>query len=219
MKKFVIIVAGGSGKRMNSSVPKQFLLLNDQPVLFHTISIFKKTFPEIELILVLPKNQFLYWKKLCVEFDFKEKVILTEGGNERFYSVQNGLKKIKGEGIVAIHDGVRPLVSEQLILNLFLMAQKKGNAVPYLPVKETLRKLIQNNSTGVDRNQYILIQTPQCFKSSLIKKAYLQKYSPEFTDDASVVEKLGLKINLIMGDYQNIKITTEEDFKWAEKIS
>lgn len=213
---------------MNASIPKQFLVVNRLPLIFHTITAFHRAIPEINIILVLPENQIRYFKKLCSEYNFSactevsadrnEKTIIAKGGKERFHSVKNGLVKINENGIVAVHDGVRPFVSEKLIARCFSTAEKKGNAIPATAVRETLRKINKNNSETSDRNQFVLIQTPQCFQVNILKKAYLQKYNPKFTDDASVVENLGIKINLVVGDEQNIKITTPYDFEIAETM-
>lgn len=216
MKKFVIIVAGGSGTRMNNKTPKQFLLIAGKPVLFHTLSTFYTYCNDIRIILVLPQSQIERWKKLCKEFEFIIPHSIVEGGNTRFDSVKNGLKPIKEKGIIAIHDGVRPLVSIKTITNTFDAAEKHRAAIPVISVNESLREISGNTNRSADRNNYRIVQTPQCFKSEIIQKAYQQNYMESFTDDATVVEKTGEKIFLVEGNIENIKITTAFDLSFAE---
>jgi len=218
MKNFVIIVAGGLGKRMKSDLPKQFLKIGNKPVLMHTISVFKRFDNQIVIILALQEKYFEYWKNLCKEYNFNINHLLVEGGKERFYSVKNALQIVNSAGLVAIHDGVRPLVSENTIKNCFKTARQKGNAIPVIPVNETIRQKINNESKIVDRSKFIIVQTPQVFNSEIILRAYNQSYNPEFTDDASVIEAYGEKINLVEGNQENIKITTQADIKIAEFI-
>ena len=218
MKQFVIIVAGGSGSRMKSEIPKQFMLLKNIPVLMHTI---KKNFDfnsAISIIVVLPESQIDYWKKLCVDYKFTIHHTCIAGGKTRFHSVKNGLNIIAENGLVAVHDGVRPLVSNQTIQNVFSVAEQKGNAIPCLPLNDSIRIVEGENSSAVLRSKYRLIQTPQCFSSSLIKKAFEQTYNDSFTDCASVVEAMGEKINLVEGNPENIKITTPSDLLIAESL-
>jgi 2-C-methyl-D-erythritol 4-phosphate cytidylyltransferase len=216
MKKFVIIVAGGSGSRMKSDLPKQFLELGGKPVLMHTIQVFFDFDPECELILVLPAAQQEVWAELCLKNAFSLPHQVVFGGETRFHSVQNGLKLIQGEGIVFIHDGVRPMVSQETLGRCCEMAIKDGNAIPVLLVTESLRKLEGTQNVSVNRSLYFSVQTPQTFRSEVILKAYLQVYNPEFTDDASLVEKAGFAINLVEGNRENIKITTPTDLIIAE---
>jgi 2-C-methyl-D-erythritol 4-phosphate cytidylyltransferase len=215
MKKIALIVAGGIGERMNSAIPKQFLLLNNMPVVMHTL---KKFSYFEEIILVLPSTQFDYWHSLCNTYNFTLKHTLVAGGKTRFHSVKNGLGKVDGESIVAIHDGVRPLVSTTLINSLISKAKDGMGIIPIVPVKDSIRKVDGENSTHVDRKNLYNVQTPQCFFSSDIKKAYAQKFPNHFTDDASVFESNGGKITAILGENRNIKITTEEDFRILEFI-
>jgi 2-C-methyl-D-erythritol 4-phosphate cytidylyltransferase len=216
MKKFALIVAGGIGSRMNTSIPKQFLLLWEKPVLLHTINRFAAYDSTIEIILVLPYSQFEYWKELCIQHDFQIPYRLVAGGSERFESVRNGLSEISEEGLVAIHDGVRPLVSHETIDRCFKMAEEKGNALPVMPVVESVRLVEGNSNFPVDREKYVTIQTPQVFRVSEIRKAYELGFNPSFTDDATVLEKLGIQINLVEGNRENIKITTPFDLSIAE---
>jgi len=218
MKKFAIIVAGGSGNRMGSDIPKQFLELSGKPVLMHTMQSFCDFDPACELILVIPEQHWEYWAGLCLKHTFSLRHRVAVGGNTRFHSVQNGLKCIKGEGIVFIHDGVRPLVSKETLLRCFETAQISGNAIPVLPVTESLRKTEGNHSISVDRSIYFNMQTPQTFRSEQILKAYQCDYDPAFTDDASVAEKAGYTIQMVEGNPENIKITTPTDLIFAEAL-
>jgi 2-C-methyl-D-erythritol 4-phosphate cytidylyltransferase len=218
MKKYIIIVAGGSGKRMQSDLPKQFLSIHGKPVLMHTIEKFFNYDASIHFVLALPQNQIETWKQLCTSHQFNITHTIVQGGNERFHSVLNALAEIKEKCLVAVHDGVRPLVNLETITNCFVMAEKKGNAIPVIPISESLRVVDENANKPVDRNKYKLVQTPQVFLSDLLLKAYQQKYTPEFTDDASVVEKMGITINLVEGNKENIKITTPVDLQIAEAL-
>jgi len=211
MKLYVIIVAGGSGKRMGAEIPKQFLELAGRPVLMHTIERFKSYSDAIEIITVLPENQLRHWLELQKKYSFNVLQTLVKGGSNRFLSVRNGLKFVSVPGLVAIHDGVRPFVSKDTIMRCFETAEKLGNAVPSISPTESLRILTESGSLPVNRVNVKQIQTPQVFNTEVIKKAYLQEYRPEFTDDATVVETMGEKINLIEGNRENIKITNPED--------
>ena len=211
MQLYVVIVAGGSGKRMGAEIPKQFLELVGKPVLMHTIERFKAFNEAIEIITVLPENQLRYWYELQKKYSFTVPQTLVKGGSTRFYSVRNGLKFVNVPGLVAIHDGVRPFVSVDTIKRCFETAEKLGNAIPVISLSDSIRMLTDQGSVPVDRRQMRLIQTPQVFSSALIKKAYKQNYRPEFTDDATVLEINGGKINLVEGNRENIKITNPED--------
>jgi 2-C-methyl-D-erythritol 4-phosphate cytidylyltransferase len=211
MELYVVIVAGGSGKRMGAEIPKQFLELAGRPVLMHTIERFKSFSNAIEIITVLPENQLRYWIDLQEKYSFSVPHTLVKGGSHRFFSVRNGLKFVNVPGLVAIHDGVRPFVSIDTIKRCFETAEKLGNAIPSISPTESLRILTDEGSIPVNRLHVKQIQTPQVFNAGLIKKAYLQEYSPEFSDDATVLEKTGEKINLIDGNRENIKITNPED--------
>ena len=216
--EFAIIVAGGEGTRMQSDIPKQFLELNGVPVLMHTINVFYSYSSDITIILVLPKSEFDYWNTLCHEYQFDVPIILQEGGETRFHSVRNGLEKINKNGLVAIHDAVRPLVNERIIHESFKLAETSGSAIASVNLIESLRKVKENSSCSVDRTKYKMIQTPQTFKVDIIKEAYEQPYKTIFTDDASVAENFGIKISLFDGDHRNIKITTKEDLIMAESL-
>lgn len=225
MKKIAILVAGGTGQRMKSAIPKQFLLLQGKPVLFHTMKQFKLADQQIELIVVLPKNQFDFWAKLCQtypEINIETPHRLVEGGDTRFHSSQQGIQAISSEEncLVAIHDGVRPLVDPNQIQHAFDFAEANGNAILAVPTKDSIRKwdAEKNRFVQIPREEVQLIQTPQIFSVKDLKKAFQQTYQPTFTDDASVVESLGTKINLVPGSYTNIKITSPEDLVFAEQF-
>ena len=189
---YVIIVAGGSGKRMDADIPKQFLLLNDKPILMHTCETFYGFSHSLSLIVVLPEEHIVTWKALCATHSFKIPHQIVAGGAERFYSVKNALETISDkEGLVAIHDGVRPLVSHKTIQTAFDTATLHGNAIPVIPVIESVREINGTENHIIDRNKLQLIQTPQVFKCALICQAYRQDFSETFTDDASVLEKMG----------------------------
>ena len=212
MQKVALIVAGGKGERMNADIPKQFLLLNGTPILMHTLKQFSH-FEEI--VLVLPHSQFDYWQELCNTYNFTQKHTLVAGGTTRFYSVKNGLEKIDENSVIAIHDGVRPLISTKLIDSLITKTKNGVGVIPIVPVKDSIRKVEGENSVHLDRSNLFKVQTPQCFLSTDIKEAYTQEFSDTFTDDASVFEANGGKITTLLGEEKNLKITTKEDLKIA----
>lgn len=218
MEKFALIVAGGTGSRMGADVPKQFLPLAGKPVLMRTMERFMRYGPDVRLVVVLPANQFALWAELCREHRFELKHQLVEGGASRFQSVKNGLAMLPAEGLVFIHDGVRPLVSLQTLKNCEEMALLAGNALPVIPVVESVRLLDGNTSRHADRDRFRLVQTPQTFQLGLIKQAYCQPENSTFTDDASVCEAMGTEINLVAGNLENIKITHPFDLKMAEYL-
>jgi len=211
MDLYVVIVAGGSGKRMGADIPKQFLKLAGRPVLMHTIERFKSFNDAIEIITVLPENQLRYWVDLQKKHSFDVPHTLVKGGLHRFISVKNGLKFVNTPSLVAIHDGVRPFVTVDTIKRCFETAEKLGNAIPAVSPSDSLRMLTDKGSMPLNRIHVKQIQTPQVFNAELIKKAYLQEYITEFTDDATVLEKTGEKINMVDGNRENIKITNPED--------
>jgi 2-C-methyl-D-erythritol 4-phosphate cytidylyltransferase len=218
MKKtrIAIIVAGGKGERMNSDIPKQFIEIQGKPVLMHTIEVFHRFDDTMQLILVLPEVQIGFWKELCKKHNFTLIHQIVSGGKTRFNSVKNGLGFIETPSLVAIHDGVRPLVSIETISSCFEAAEKFDAVVPVFDLVESIRQITENGSQTVDRNAYKLVQTPQVFDAELLKKAYEQDFSDIFTDDASVVEATGTKVHLVEGNRENIKITTEFDLKIAK---
>lgn len=219
MKKYAIIVAGGSGQRMQSAVPKQFLLLQGKPVLYHTISAFYQADSQTEIIVVLPNEQFDYWRNSILNLPAIPHR-LVKGGSSRFHSSQNAIQSIEEDGIVAIHDGVRPLIDPELISLSFQEAKMKGNAVLAVASKDSVRFFSTKNQQfeHLNRDAIRLIQTPQIFRLKDLKMAFQQEYSIDFTDDARVVESTGIKINLVDGSYKNIKITTPEDLAIAEVL-
>lgn len=223
MHRYVIIVAGGKGLRMGGEVPKQFLPVGGRPVLMRTLDAFHTCDPQVRLVLVLPASQQDYWKQLCREYAFDLPYTLTEGGETRFHSVKSGLAAIPAdeeEALVAVHDGVRPFVSAEVIARCYEKAAETEAVVPVTDVVETVRHLTDEGaSVTVDRNAYKLVQTPQAFSLKLLRRAYAQPYVPAFTDDASVVEALGHPVTLVQGNRENIKITTPFDLIVAEALT
>jgi 2-C-methyl-D-erythritol 4-phosphate cytidylyltransferase len=218
MNLFVVIVAGGSGKRMGADTPKQFLELAGKPVLMHTIEKFKKYNDTIEIITVLPENQLRFWNELQKKYSFDIPHTLVRGGAKRFISVRHGLEFVNEPGLVAIHDGVRPLVSPDTIKRCFDAAEKYGNAIPVINPADSLRLETDNGNAPINRMNIKQVQTPQVFDIDLIKKAYKQDWDPSFTDDATVLEKAGEKIHMVEGNRENIKITNPEDLSIAETL-
>ena len=214
--KYALIVAGGKGLRMGTDLPKQFLPIGGKPVLMRTLEAFYRYSSEIQLILVLPHSQQDYWRELCAKYDFTLPHRVADGGETRFHSVKNGLAVIQGDGLVAVHDGVRPFVSQDVIARCYELAETGKAVVPVVGVVETVRQINENGSVTVDRERYKLVQTPQTFDVGLLKKAYEQSYTSAFTDDASVVEALGVSVCLTEGNRENVKITTPFDLKLAE---
>lgn len=222
MERFAILVAGGQGLRMGGDVPKQFLPLGGRPVLMHTIDRFREVFPDMHIIVVLPQGQHDYWHDLCRRHHLEGGFLTAPGGDTRFHSVLNGLNAIPAdvsEGLVGVHDGVRPFVSRDTLRRCYDEAARSGTAVPVVPVVETLRHVSPDGeSMTVPRGDYRLVQTPQVFSLALLRQAYRQPYAPQFTDDASVVEALGERITLVEGNRENIKLTTPADLLLAKGI-
>lgn len=217
-KFYAIIVAGGSGSRMQSVIPKQFLLLNGKPVIMHTINAFYESVNQLAIIVVLHADYHQYWQQLCEEHNFKTPHYLISGGETRFHSVKNGLALIEDDAVVAIHDAVRPLVSVDIINEAYNYAIKHGNAIVAVKSRDSIRQVKNQISHALIRDEIYLVQTPQTFQSALLKAAYQQEFNTNFTDDASVVEQLGININIIPGSYTNIKITYPEDIDIAEML-
>jgi len=214
-----MIVAGGIGTRMKAEIPKQFMVIEKLPVLMHTVNVFYKFDSRIRIIVVLPVNQIEAWKLLCKGYNFGIEHEIRPGGETRFHSVKRNLDMVQENCLIAVHDGVRPLVSNETIIKCFREAEKYGNAVPCINIPETLRRVTRDGSEMVDRNYYKLIQTPQVFMSNILKEAYLQEYRKEFTDDASVVEYQNqTTIHLVEGNAENIKITYENDLLIAKSL-
>lgn len=218
MKNAVIIVAGGKGSRMGTSIPKQFLEIAGKPVILHTMEKFLSFDPEIEMILVINQDYIQIWDQLFHNYKLSNKIKIASGGETRFHSVKNGLMLLEGDFLVGIHDAVRPLISVETIRNIYKHAAIHGNAIPVVPVRESVREVQVSGSKMLDRTVLRLIQTPQVFRYPILKKAYDTDFMPEFTDDARVVEKSGVKIHLVDGDIYNFKITTPEDIKIAQGL-
>ncbi|WP_316847130.1 2-C-methyl-D-erythritol 4-phosphate cytidylyltransferase [Pedobacter psychrodurus] len=219
MKNYIIVLAAGSGSRAMDPMPKQFAVLAGKPVVMHTINAFYDSGISFEIILVLRGDYVAYWHSLCDEYAFKVPHRIVIGGEERFYSVQNALSTLSGEGVVGVHDGVRPFVSGRIIRDTFSLAIKCGNAVPAVSATNTIRFCSdQKNNLALDRKHVYIVQNPQVFELGQLKEAYAQQYDPLFTDDATVAENYGLEINLIEGDRRNIKITHPWDIAIAEGI-
>jgi 2-C-methyl-D-erythritol 4-phosphate cytidylyltransferase len=219
-ENYVIIVAGGSGSRMKTALPKQFLLLNGKPVLMHTMAAFYNSLTSPQIILVLPGSFHGYWKSICEEHNFQIPHNILSGGETRFHSVKNGLDSINDdvEALIAVQDAVRPLTSVEIIDKSFVYAARHGNAVVAVQSSDSVRRVRQGASIPLLREEIYLVQTPQIFQSHQIKKAYSQPYNTNFTDDASVVEKAGFEIHLFEGSHQNIKITFPEDIDIASTL-
>jgi 2-C-methyl-D-erythritol 4-phosphate cytidylyltransferase len=218
MRKYAVIVAGGSGLRMGADKPKQFLLLRGKPILYYTINQFFKAYPEIHILLVLPKDFLKEGQELLKELDASIDLQFVIGGATRFHSVQNGLNCIKEPGIVFVHDGVRCLLTENLIKACYEQALAIGSAIPAVAATDSIRIVQGDASQVADRNLVRIIQTPQTFQTSLLLPAFDTEYLASFTDEATVVEASGKMIHLIDGDYNNIKITRPVDLLIAENI-
>ena len=217
--RYALIVASGEGRRMHSALPKQFLELGGKPVLRRTLECFLEFDPKIHLVVVLPSDRIEYWREYCSRTGFRPTMKLVPGGMTRFHSVKNGLAQVPEGALVAIHDGVRPLLSADFLAELFRAAAHAEAVVPALPPVESLREVLgAGASRAVDRSRFVSVQTPQVFRSTLIKAAYAQPYATIFTDDASVAEAAGIKISLCEGRRENIKITTPEDLALAQSI-
>jgi 2-C-methyl-D-erythritol 4-phosphate cytidylyltransferase len=219
---YIIIVAGGKGLRMGTDIPKQFLPIGGKPVLMRTLERFRTYSPTLQIILVLPKAQQDYWQQLCRDYYFRVDYLLADGGETRFHSVQHGLALIPddAEGVVGVHDGVRPFPSIDVIRRCYETARTAKAVIPVIPVVETVRHISKDDRTTVTvpRDEYRLVQTPQCFDIQLLKAANRQPYNDGFTDDASVVEAYGFDVTLVEGNRENIKITTPYDLTVAEAV-
>ena len=214
----VIIVAGGSGRRMGATLPKQFMMLGNEPILSHSINRIHEALPAAEIVVVLPEEHIALWRNIAARFDIAHHKI-TAGGTERFYSVKNGLKELSDEvKIIAVHDAVRPLASKKLIIKLILEAEKNAAVIPVVAPVDSFRKIEGDNSKIIDRSALRIVQTPQVFDATILRRAYEQDFSSTFTDDASVAEAIGEKITLCEGERGNIKITTPEDMVIATAL-
>lgn len=218
MKKYAVIVAGGSGQRMGTEVPKQFLLLRQKPILWHTLHTFLIAYPDIEIILVLPKENVSKGEKIVSDLTAGDRILITVGGDTRFQSVKNGLALVTEPSVVFVHDGVRCLVSNDLIHRCYEQAILKGSAIPAVVATDSIRIVDDEDHHVINRNHVRVIQTPQTFLSAILLPAFQQPYDETFTDEATVVEASGELVYLIDGDYQNIKITRPLDLVLAENI-
>jgi 2-C-methyl-D-erythritol 4-phosphate cytidylyltransferase len=218
MNKYAVIVAGGSGTRMGNSIPKQFLLIKDKPVLYYTIKTFLDAYTDLQVILVLPSAYMDMGKKIIDEHFDKSRVRITTGGQARFQSVKNGLTLIDNESIIFVHDGVRCLLTTGLIHRCYEMAFTNGSAIPAIPSSDSVRLLKENDHEPFDRNKVMLVQTPQTFHSKILLPAFQVDYKDKFTDEATVVEAYGIKVSLVEGEENNIKITRPVDLLIAEKL-
>ncbi|WP_347157425.1 2-C-methyl-D-erythritol 4-phosphate cytidylyltransferase [Pontibacter chitinilyticus] len=219
LPEYAIIVAGGSGSRMQYLLPKQFIEVAGKPILMHTIERFYTYNPQVRLVVVLPEQQLSTWRALCHKYNFRLFHMVVPGGSTRFGSVKNGLDAVQGEALVAVHDGVRPFIDTTIIKTTYAAAAAYGSAVVAVLPKDSIRELTPEGSRAVPRDKYKLVQTPQCFRASILRQAYQQPEQAHFTDDASVVESIGEKIVLVEGSYRNIKITTPEDLILAEAFA
>lgn len=216
MKRSVIIVAGGKGLRMGGELPKQFIPLQGRPILMHTMEVFFHWDKTVELIVVCPKEHQSYWQMLCRELNYNTPHRVVDGGETRFHSVGKGLKTVEHNGLIAVHDGVRPFVSETVIQACFTAAETFGAAIPVIPMIESVRETDGIRSRPLDRERLRIVQTPQVFRAEWLHEAYKQPYQIGFTDDASLVEAAGYPIHLVDGNRENIKITTPTDLRRAE---
>ncbi len=215
IEKYCIIVAGGEGIRMKTKVPKQFLLLSGKPVLLWSVLAFQSYDPSIKTIIVLPGEYISDWEILSEEYNLPESTIIVRGGESRYHSVKNAVNKLPDTGLVAIHDGVRPLISKKLISRCFDLTEKRGNAIPFIPIPDTMRQLADDKNVSVDRNQYVRIQTPQVVDIKTLKKAFHQPWHKNFTDESRMLESMKIPIYLLEGEEENIKITNKSDLELA----
>ncbi len=218
MKKFAVIVAGGMGSRMNHTVPKQFLLLNGKPVLYYTIKAFLQAYADLQIILVLPEAHVSAGQEIIDAFFDYERIQITVGGRTRFHSVQNGLAMINDESIIFVHDAVRCLVTEDLIHRCYEAALEQGSAIPVVDSRDSLRMITDEGNEALERSRIKLVQTPQTFHSKILLPAFKIDYKEKFTDEATVVESFGLKVQLVAGEENNLKITSPVDLLIAERL-
>lgn len=218
MLKYAIIVAGGNGTRMGGALPKQFMLLKDKPVLYYTLKVFLETYNDLQVILVLPVEYTDMGQEIIDAYFDKDRIRITAGGDTRFQSVKNGLQLVEGEAIIFVHDGVRCLLSKELIHACYTKAVETGSAIPVITSKDSVRLLTEEGNDAIDRNKVKLVQTPQTFHSKILLPAFQIDYKDKFTDEATVVEAYGLKVSLVEGEEANIKITRPVDLLIAESL-
>lgn len=218
MKKYAVIVAAGSGTRMGGDLPKQFMLVNDKPVLYYTLKTFLNSFDDMQIVLVLPVDYTDMGQEIIDAYFDKDKIRITAGGDTRFQSVKNGLQLTEDDSIIFVHDGVRCLLSEELIHRCYEQVVETGTAIPVVTSKDSVRLIRDENNDAIDRNKVMLVQTPQTFHSKILIPAFQIDYKEKFTDEATVVEAFGMKVTLVQGEENNIKITRPVDLLVAEKI-
>ena len=218
MKKYAVIVAGGSGLRMGTQVPKQFLLLGGKPVLWHTLTVFLEAYEDLDIILVLPEEHMETGKKILYSTQAPERIRMVTGGTTRFQSVKNGLRYVEEDSIIFVQDGVRCMLTTSLIHRCYDKAVEYGAAIPVIDSKDSVRLVTPEGNVAMDRSRVKLVQTPQTFRSEVLLPSFRVEYQELFTDEASVVEASGHKVHLVEGEPHNIKITTPEDLKLAEQL-
>ncbi len=218
MNKYAIIVGGGTGTRMGGNLPKQFMLLNAKPVLYYTLKTFFESYDDLQIILVLPLEYTDMGQEIIDAYFDKERVRITAGGNTRFQSVKNGLALVDKEAIIFVHDAVRCLLSKELIHRCYRQAVESGTAIPAVVAKDSIRLVTEEGNEAIDRNKVMLVQTPQTFHSKIILPAFQIDYKDRFTDEATVAESYGIKVSLVEGEENNIKITRPIDLVIAAKI-
>jgi 2-C-methyl-D-erythritol 4-phosphate cytidylyltransferase len=220
MNRYAVIVAAGSGMRMGAPIPKQFLEVGGRPILMHTLNRFVAFDASIRLVVVLHPDYIEFWRSLCEKHDYSVPHSIVSGGSERFYSVQKAIQSLVDteEAIVGIHDAVRPMVSVATLERCYATAQETGSAVPCISVNDSMRIVDADGNRSINRSSLRIIQTPQCFRLNLLRRAFTQEYNTAFTDDASVVEALGESIELVEGNRENIKVTTPEDMHWLNLL-
>lgn len=218
MKKYAIIVAGGSGTRMGASLPKQFMLLKDKPVLYYSLKTFLDAYEDLQVILVLPVEYTDMGQEIIDAYFDKERIRITAGGDTRFQSVRNGLALVPEESIIFVHDGVRCLLTKELVQRCYRQAVETGTAIPAIPSKDSIRLINEAGNEAYDRNKVMLVQTPQTFHSKILIPAFQIDYKDKFTDEATVVEAFGMKVSLVEGEETNIKITRPVDLLIAEQL-
>lgn len=218
MNKYAVIVAGGAGTRMGNATPKQFLLINEKPVLYYTLKTFLEAYDDLKIVLVLPEDFTDMGREIIDAWFDYSRIKITAGGESRFHSVHNGLQLIEDDGVVFVHDGVRCLLTRELIYRCYEKALETGSAIPVVPVKDSVRLITEEDNEALDRNKVVLVQTPQAFHSKILLTAFEIDYKERFTDEATVVEAFGLKIQLVEGEENNIKITRPFDLLFAQQI-
>jgi 2-C-methyl-D-erythritol 4-phosphate cytidylyltransferase len=218
MKKYAIIVAGGMGKRMGSAIPKQFMILDNKPVLYYTLKTFLESYNDLQVILVLPEDHTSKGQEIIDAWFDKERIQIASGGETRFQSVKNGLALVSEESMIFVHDAVRCLVSTQLIYRCYEKAIETGSAVPVIPCKDSVRIITADGNEAIDRDKVVMVQTPQTFHSKILLPAFNIDYKDKFTDEATVVEAYGLKVSLVEGEETNLKITLATDLEVALKL-